>query len=177
MPGRDRSYVRTAKSKGERASRKTVSSHVSPESERRLRDAMDLLLSGKRNYSNGRLTVVALAKEARVSRSTAIRAAGVLKAFEDAVKALRDADDATHPVVVVERLQQTLVRERAAAQARIQALEEWKDTLAQQVQALTLLLERERAAGPRTSEVIPITASGRRSRDPNQGKPSPDDRA
>jgi len=56
-----------------------------------LETAMLRLLEGKSLYTDGALTVVNLAKEASVGRATANRATDIIKRFQAAVEARKDA--------------------------------------------------------------------------------------
>ncbi|MCX5003771.1 hypothetical protein OHB05_14180 [Streptomyces sp. NBC_00638] len=74
---------------------------VSAKTERKLRDAMDRLLAGKPQHSDGRLTKNNLAQEAGVSSATMFRAKAVLAVWDTHIdthgsltagEARRDAD-------------------------------------------------------------------------------------
>ena|SRR5580658_8549110 len=58
--------------------------NVTPETERSLREAMQRLLEGRPQCTDGARTVANLAREANVSRATANRAAAVLAEFRSA---------------------------------------------------------------------------------------------
>lgn len=63
----------------------TTPTTVSPKTEQRLRDAMDRLLSGSPQRTDGRLTKSNLHKEAGVSRATMNRATNILQQWNEAV--------------------------------------------------------------------------------------------
>ena len=90
----------------------TTSNTVSPKTEQRLRDAMDRLLAGSPQRTDGRLTKSNLHKEAGVSRATMNRAANILKQWDEAVTA-------KHPRSRRDHEQQATIADQAATIRRL----------------------------------------------------------
>jgi uncharacterized protein HemX len=117
------------------------------DTEKKLREAMQRLLANKPRRTNGELTVVNLAREAGVGRATVYRVEGLVEEFLQARDRLIEEDAERHPAARADRLAKTLAEERTASRERIRELEEQVETMAQQVNALSLLLQRERTRG------------------------------
>ncbi|MFH9796312.1 hypothetical protein [Streptomyces virginiae] len=127
-----------------------------------LTEAMDCLLAGEPQHSDGSLTVASLAREAGISRATAYRANDVLELFRQRVDERSSGPDV--PATLRERIQALQGQLREARRGRheeITALRQSIDTLAQQVQALNLDNERLRAELARQGalSVLPPTRS------------------
>lgn len=94
---------------------------VSPASEKKLREAMERLLSGKQQRTDGRLIKENLYKEAGVSRATMNRAAGILADWETKSAGHQPRDR------TIEQLQQTDAENRGVIKTlrqKIRTLEE-----------------------------------------------------
>ncbi|MFB0627600.1 hypothetical protein [Streptomyces sp. AB3(2024)] len=125
-------------------------------------EAMDRLLAVDPQHSDGSLTVASLAREAGISRATAYRANDVVELFRQRVGERSSGPDV--PATLRERIQELQGQLREARRARheeITDLRQSVDTLAQQVQALTLDNERLRAGLARQGalSVLPPTRS------------------
>lgn len=96
---------------------------VSPASEKKLREAMERLLSGTQQRTDGRLIKENLYKEAGVSRATMNRAVGILADWE-AKSVGRQPRDRT-----IEQLQQSDSEHRSTVKALRQKISELEDQL------------------------------------------------
>jgi uncharacterized coiled-coil DUF342 family protein len=136
---------------------------VSEEKQAALRAAMERLLAGAPERSDGELDVTTLAREAGVSRATANRAAEVLAEFRHRVEERRAAED---PARTVREENAALKRELAALRQQhhreVQELRAGLNTLAQRVQALALENDELRAApdGRGRLRLVPATRGG-----------------
>jgi uncharacterized protein (DUF3084 family) len=112
---------------------------VSQATERKLREAMDHLLSGTSQRTNGQLTVSNLAKEAGVGRATANRAETVLAEFHNRAIALQETPEKLPGLCDQNRdLEHRLAQVTTEKNQIIADLQATVTLLAQQVQALTL---------------------------------------
>ncbi|MDN3053541.1 hypothetical protein PH213_03070 [Streptomyces sp. SRF1] len=121
--------------------------------------AMDRLLAGTPQRSDGSLTVAALAREAGISRASAYRAGEVLQLFRQRVDERSSGPNL--PATLRERIRELQGELREARRARHEEITDLRrsvDTLAQCVQALTLDNERLRAELARHSNLRPLTA-------------------
>jgi DNA-binding MurR/RpiR family transcriptional regulator len=119
---------------------------VTPAVQAALIQAMDRLLAGEPQRSDGSLTVASLAREAGISRATAHRATEALEAFRQRVDERTSGPDV--PATLrehIRKLQGELREARRARHEEITDLLRSVDTLAQHVQVLTLDNERLRA--------------------------------
>jgi hypothetical protein len=134
---------------------------VTPAVHTALTEAMDRLLAGEPQHSDGSLSVASLAREAGISRATAYRANDVLELFRQRVDERSSGPDV--PATLRERIQELQGQLREARHARHEEntdLRQSVDILAQQVQALTLDNEQLRAQLSRhgTVTVFPTAA-------------------
>ncbi|MCX4625488.1 hypothetical protein [Streptomyces sp. NBC_01443] len=129
---------------------------VSTKTEQALRDAMERLLSGQSQHTDGKLTKNNLCREAEVSRATMNRATEILTEW--------DARTATSPAGI---LQHRYTAELAELRGELRRSRKKCHALQEQVDAaatviMTLLAEnaslREHATG-RSAAVIPIPLS------------------
>jgi len=144
---------------------------ISRATERSLQEAMERLLKGRPQKTDGRLTVTNLAMEAGVGRATAHRAPHVLAAFKDAARKSDGARWASSSLKGrVKTLSVKLAATRATMRADVGELQGAVETMAHHIAVLTLQLEeRERKIERLTDQlarqpgatVIPI---GRRQR-------------
>src|SRR5437667_12407329 len=112
---------------------------VSQATERKLRDAMDHLLSGTSQRTDGQLTVSSLAKEAGVGRATANRAEAVLADFHNRTIALQEIPEKLPGLRDQNReLERRLAQVTTEKNQIIADLQATVTLLAQQIQALTL---------------------------------------
>lgn len=137
---------------------------VTPAVHEALIQAMDRLLAGEPQHSDGSLTVASLAREARISRATAYRATEALETFRQRVDECTSGPDV--PATLRERIRELQGELREARRARHEEITDLRrsvDTLAQQVQALTLDNERLRAELARCSGlvVLPVAETAR----------------
>ncbi|WP_030019300.1 helix-turn-helix domain-containing protein [Streptomyces monomycini] len=119
---------------------------VTPAVHAALIHAMDRLLAGEPQHSDGSLTVASLAREAGISRATAYRATEALEAFRQRVDERTSGPDV--PATLRERIRELQGELREARRARHEEITDLRrsvDTLAQHVQVLTLDNERLRA--------------------------------
>jgi DNA-binding IclR family transcriptional regulator len=119
---------------------------VTPAVHAALIQAMDRLLAGEPQHSDGSLTVASLAREAGISRATAYRATEALEAFRQRVDERTSGPDV--PATLRERIRELQGELREARRARHEEIPDLRrsvDTLAQHVQVLTLDNERLRA--------------------------------
>ncbi|MCX4869539.1 hypothetical protein OIC43_42565 [Streptomyces sp. NBC_00825] len=127
-----------------------------------LLQAMDRLLAGTPQHSDGSLTVAALAREAGISRASAYRADDVLELFRQRIDERSSGPDV--PATLRERICELQGEVREARRARHEEITDLRrsvDTLAQCVQALTLDNQRLRAELVRQSTIIALPkASG-----------------
>jgi type I site-specific restriction endonuclease len=107
---------------------------VSAQSQTMLREAMARLVAGRPRVTDGRLTVVNLAREAGVGRSTANRATDVLDAFRGSANRVRHQ----------RRPKMAAAASRSRDAAEIATLKGMVNQLAQQVQRLALLGAEQR---------------------------------
>ncbi|MFE7652507.1 hypothetical protein ACFU6M_06210 [Streptomyces bottropensis] len=108
--------------------------------------AMDRLLAGTPQRSDGSLTVATLAREAGISRASAYRAGEVLELFRQRVDERSSGPDV--PATLRERIRELQGELREAHRARHEEISDLRrsvDTLAQRVQAFALDNERLRA--------------------------------
>ncbi|MFJ2883182.1 hypothetical protein ACIPJN_34510 [Streptomyces sp. NPDC086796] len=136
---------------------------VTPTVHSALTQAMDRLLAGTPQHSDGSLTVATLAREAGISRAGAYRAGDVLEIFRQRINERSSGPDV--PATLRERIQELHGQLREARRARheeITDLRQSVDTLAQRVQALTLDNERLRAELARQSTVTVLLTAGHR---------------
>lgn len=107
-----------------------------------IRSAAERLLAGKpiRSISYD-LTATNLAKEASVGRATLNRAPDLRNEFVKRVQELRLQKEASHPALLVEQLRAEVVDTKALYRKDTKDLEDEVKLLANQVQALTLMLE------------------------------------
>jgi len=120
--------------------------------------AMDRLLAGTPQRSDGSLTVAALAREAGISRASAYRAGEALELFRQRVD--ERSSGPSVPATLRERIRELHGELREARRARHEETTDLRrsvDTLAQCVQALTLDNERLRAELARHSNLRPLT--------------------
>jgi len=114
-----------------------MSSPISAEAERALRDAMERLLTGHARLAHGRLSVAGLAAEAQVSRATLYRAPHIVAAFQQAIAKRGLKRSARNGA------QSTATRRDETDELR--ELRALTRTMAQHIQALTLLtIEQKR---------------------------------
>ncbi|MEV6867616.1 hypothetical protein AB0M44_42335 [Streptosporangium subroseum] len=124
-----------------------------------LQAAMERLLTGEPDRSDGALTVASLAREAGVSRATAYRVGEVLQRFRQRVDERASGPDV--PATLRERIHELTGELREARRARheeIQGLRRSVEVLAQQVQALTLDNHALRTALERSGAVAVLPA-------------------
>ncbi|MFI7097641.1 hypothetical protein [Streptomyces lydicus] len=136
--------------------------NVTPGVRTALIQAMDRLLAGTPQRSDGGLTVAALAREAGISRASAYRAGDVLELFRRRVDERASGPDV--PATLRERIRELNGEIHEARRARHQEITDLRrsvDTLAQRVQALTLDNEHLRAelAQQGTITTLPTAAS------------------
>jgi hypothetical protein len=112
---------------------------VSASTEKRLRAALERLLTGNPGQTDGRLTVTNLARDAGVSRATANRASSVLAELRKEAAMRRAQSRAMPRETSAERLQR-----------------EQENCLAQHIQARALLSRAERQRGEALGNVIVI---------------------
>jgi len=128
---------------------------VSQATERKLREAMDHLLSGTSQRTDGQLTVSNLAKEAGVSRATANRAEAVLAEFHNQTIALQETPEKLPSLRDQNReLERRLAQVTVEKNQIIAGLQATVTLLAQQVQALTLENERLRTSTVRSVDNV-----------------------
>jgi hypothetical protein len=113
---------------------------VSQKTEDALRAAMNRLLEGASEHTDGRLSVANLAREAGVSRATANRAIAVLAEFRAAEARFRSGSVAG----LKERVRELEAELRAARGGELAELRATIKTLAQQIQILALEGEEQR---------------------------------
>jgi uncharacterized protein involved in exopolysaccharide biosynthesis len=113
---------------------------VSRKTEDALRAAMNRLLEGASEHTDGRLSVANLAREAGVSRATANRAIAVLAEFRAAEARFRSGSVAG----LKERVRELEAELRAARGGELAELRATIKTLAQQIQILALEGEEQR---------------------------------
>ncbi|WP_179894411.1 hypothetical protein OG333_38200 (plasmid) [Streptomyces anulatus] len=112
---------------------------ITPQALAALEAAANRLLATTPLRSDGSLTVASLAREAGVSRATAYRAAEVIEDFRRRIDERGDGPDI--PTTLRERIRELTGELREARRARneeITDLRQSVETLAQQVQGLTL---------------------------------------
>jgi hypothetical protein len=124
---------------------------VSAHSQTMLQEAMARLVVGRPRFTDGRLTVSNLAREAGVGRATANRATAVLEEFHRA--AARVPPRRTPEAVVAAT--------RAEDAARIAGLEATVHQLAQQVQRLALLNAKQRGTIDNLRAALSEATAGR----------------
>jgi len=118
---------------------------VSRATECKLRVAMDHLLNGTFQRTDGRLTVSNLAKEAGVSRATANRAEVMLAEFHNRTTMLEETPEKLPGLRDQNReLERRLTQVTTEKNQIIAGLQATVTLLAQQIQALTLENERLR---------------------------------
>ena len=123
---------------------------VSQATERKLREAMDHLLSGTSQRTDGQLTVSNLAKEAGVSRATANRAEAVLVEFHNRTTAIEETPEKLPGLRDQNReLEHRLAQVTTEKNQIIADLQASVTLLARQIQALTLENERLRTNAAR----------------------------
>lgn len=111
-----------------------------------LRDAADRILKGKASRDYAALEVENIWREAKAagaqsaSHATLWRHPDVIEYFKAQVVKLEADAEATLPTAVIGRLRKDLAELRATSGTRIREMEERINTLAQQVQLLTLAL-------------------------------------
>lgn len=131
-----------------------------PETHVALKEAMDRLFSGKtreKGLHDGSLTLVNLAVEAGVGRATLYRAEGVVDEFERRLAAVRESGADAAPTA--KEKARLLKGDLANARQRIRELETQTDTMAQQIQVLSLQLHEanRRLAGQHGSQVVVLS--------------------
>lgn len=107
---------------------------LGPKSEAALRAAMERLLDGRPERTDGALTVANLAREAGISRATANRAGDLLAEFRGAEARQRRSC----PRALKERVRALEAELRAVRGAEVAELRALARTLAQHIQVLTL---------------------------------------
>ncbi|MER9134033.1 MULTISPECIES: hypothetical protein [unclassified Mesorhizobium] len=107
---------------------------LGPKSEAALRAAMERLLDGRPDRTDGALTVSNLAREASVSRATANRAVDLLAEFRAAEARHRRSS----PQALKDRVRSLEAELRAVRGAEMAELRALTRTLAQHIQVLTL---------------------------------------
>lgn len=116
---------------------------VSKETRAKIQSAAERLLAGAPVRSGSHeLTATNLAREAGVGRATLNRAQDLRDAFVQRVAALRKQQTASHPQLVAERLRNELKSSEEQYRDEIRSLRELNQQLANQVQTLTLALQR-----------------------------------
>ena len=139
---------------------------LGPKSEAALRVAMERLLDGRPERTDGALTVSNLAREAGVSRATANRAIDLLAEFRAAEVRHRRSS----PQALKERVRFLEAELRAVRGAEMTELRALTRTLAQHIQVLTLqVAERDEAivglqnelARSNEAKVVPLRRSPR----------------
>lgn len=134
---------------------------LGPESEAALKAAMERLLTGRPERTNGALTIANLAREAGVSRATANRADDLLAKF----RAAEAGQLRSSPKALKERIRALEAELRAVRGAEIAELRALVRTLAQHIQVLTLqvaerdaVIEGLRAglARPQEARIVPL---------------------
>ena len=123
--------------------------------ERKLRVAMDHLLSGTSQRTDGQLTVSNLAKEAGVGRATANRAEVVLAEFHNRTIALEETPEKLPGLRDQNReLEHRLALTVTEKNQIIADLQATVTLLAQKIQALTLENERLRTSTKRLGDNV-----------------------
>ncbi|MER8785508.1 hypothetical protein NKH60_30580 [Mesorhizobium sp. M1006] len=107
---------------------------LGPKSEAALRAAMERLLDGRPDRTDGALTVSNLAREASVSRATANRAVDLLAEFRAAEARHRRSS----PQALKDRVRSLEAELRAVRGAEMAELRALTRTLAEHIQVLTL---------------------------------------
>lgn len=139
---------------------------LGPKSEAALRVAMERLLDGRPERTDGALTVSNLAREAGVSRATANRAIDLLAEFRAAEVRHRRSS----PQALKERVRFLEAELRAVRGAEMTELRALTRTLAQHIQVLTLqVAERDEVivglqnelARSNEAKVVPLRRSPR----------------
>lgn len=134
---------------------------LGPKSEAALRAAMERLLDGRPERTDGALTVANLAREAGVSRATANRAGALLAEF----RAAEDCRRRSSPRVLKERIHALEAELRAVRGAQMAELRALARTLAQHIQVLMLQVAerdaviaglREELARSPATRVVPL---------------------
>lgn len=134
---------------------------LGPKSEAALRAAMERLLDGRPERTDGALTVANLAREAGVSRATANRAAALLAEFRAAEARHRRSS----PRALKDRVRSLEAELRAVRGAEMAELRAFARTLAQHIQMLTLQVAerdavidglREELARSPATKVVPL---------------------
>lgn len=134
---------------------------LGPKSEAALRAAMERLLDGRPERTDGALTVANLAREAGVSRATANRAGALLAEF----RAAEDCRRRSSPRTLKERIRALEAELRAVRGAEMAELRALARTLAQHIQVLTLQVAerdavidglREELARSPATRVVPL---------------------
>lgn len=116
---------------------------VSDEVRAKIKAAAKRLLAGKPTVSSSHeLTATNLAVEAGVGRATLNRASDLRDEFFASAKQLGADAEAAHPQVVADRLRVELANVEDRHREEIRSLRALNEKLANQVQALTLLLQR-----------------------------------
>ncbi|MFC3458996.1 MULTISPECIES: hypothetical protein [Massilia] len=134
-------------------------SKVSDEARAKIKAAATRLLAGKPIVSSSHeLTATNLAVEAGIGRATLNRAIDLRDEFFANVKQLQTNAAASHPQVVADRLRDELANVEDRYREEIRSLRALNEKLANQVQVLTLLLQRHenqahRAGGARENLV------------------------
>jgi hypothetical protein len=112
----------------------------------RIQAAAVRLLQGKPTRSKSyALTITNLAQEAGLGRATLNRVPDLRDEFKAAVEALRRVEEQAHPTVTAQRLREEIAALREQHSDETMLLRRQVTTLANQVQALKLLLEHQEA--------------------------------
>lgn len=127
---------------------------VSPASRQRLRDAMQRLLAGEPQHTDGRLTKNNLCREAQVSRATMNRAGDILAEWDAQVSRRPAAAMARRRDGELDRLRRDLM----ASRARCRELQDRLDAAATVIGSLAAenAALRRQAANSATRLVIPL---------------------
>ncbi len=122
--------------------------NVAPDTEKKLRDAMERLLAGKPNRTDGRLTKNNLHVEAGVSRATMNRALGVIADWDVAVSTGTTPRDAKIAELeeTVAKLRQTIAKLRTH-NADLERLNKAAATVIAELQAQLLATRNEVPTG------------------------------
>jgi len=143
---------------------------VSAEKLERLTAAMERILAGKPMVvMRGQTGVIHLALEAGVSRATANRAKRLLCTFAARKEKAIEREEPGMAVAVIERKKQEIVELREKFRLRVRAHRERVGRMAQRINALERVLDRERqeaalvlAELARLRDVIPLDVHRRR---------------
>lgn len=114
---------------------------IKPAAARALCDAMERLLQGKPLRTDGRLTWVNVYTEACVPRATAARAKDLIESWQNALNARSDGHASPVPAEELIALKSEMEAKASQAAATHKGLRATIRTMANHIQALSLVLE------------------------------------